>query len=114
MAKTTKTVKLTKFNPSDKAMKFVDFARFCVNQGIEAYDVAELITLAERAFKAGERYANSGSDRDSRANELSGERFEIKAKALGFGVSWPGLWPHLTKKDADGVERDVYLPTFKD
>jgi hypothetical protein len=114
MATKTKTVKLTKFRPSDKAMKFVDFSRFCVNQGIESYEGAELVTLAERAFKAGERYCNSGSERDSRANETAGERFEIKAKALGFTVSWPGLWPRLEKVEADGVKRDVYLPTFKD
>ena len=113
MAK-TKTVKLTKFDPSRKVMKYVDFARFSINHGIEAWDLAELITLAERAFKAGERYCNSGSERDSRANEVAGERFEIKAKALGYKASWPGLWPHLSKVDADGVERDVYLPTFKD
>lgn len=104
MATTKKDVRI-----SDKAMKFVDFARFCVNQGIEAYDVAKLVTLAERAFKAGERYCNSGSDRDSKAEQRAGERFEEFALSLGFEVTWPGLWPRLVKNG-----QDVYLPTFKD
>lgn len=103
----TKTVKLTEFNATDREMRYVDFARFVQNQGIEAYEVAELCRLAQRAFKAGERYCNSGSDRDARNNERTGERFEIKAKSLGFEVSWPGLWPRLAK---DG--QDVYLPTM--
>lgn len=109
-----KTIKPTKFNPSKQAMKYVDFARFCVNHKIEAYDLAELITLAERSFKAGERYCNSGSERDEKANERISHRFNIKASSLGFRVSWSGLWPSLQKADADGVMRDVYLPTFKD
>lgn len=107
-----KTIKFAKFNPSKRAMRCVDFARFCVNQGLEAYDVAELITLAEKSFKAGERYANSGSDRDSKATERAVDRFELKSHLLGFKVSWPGLYPVLMKADADGVVRDVYLPTF--
>jgi hypothetical protein len=108
------TKKAKEFRPSDGVMRYIDFARFCVKHGIEAYDVAELVTLAERAFKAGERLCNSGSDRDNKASERTGEAFEAKAKALGFEVTWPGLWPQLMKADADGVMLAVYLPTFKD
>lgn len=96
----TKTIELS------KVKRFaVNVARFAINNGIDAYDVAELVTLAERAFKAGERYCNSDSERVSKANDAAQERFEKRARELGFVPSWSGLWPSLTK---DGSP--VYLP----
>jgi hypothetical protein len=62
--------------------------------------VAELLTLAEKAFRAGEREANTG-----RSADPARRRFEAKAKQLRFGVKWPGLLPSLTR-----AGRDIYLP----
>lgn len=108
---TAKKSKLRKYTPSDKAMRFVDFARWCINHNVEALDAAELVTLAQRAKRAGENYCNEGDRQGGkyeRASELAQERFEEKANALGFSVTWPGLWPSLTK---DG--QTVYLPTIE-
>lgn len=105
---TTKKSKLRPFTPSDKMMRFVDFARWCNNHNVEALDAAELLTLAQRAKRAGENYCNEGDRQGGkyeRANDLAQERFEEKAKSLGFEVRWPGLWPMLRK---DG--QDVYMP----
>ena len=85
----------------------IHFANFANNNGVEPCALGELIALANRAFTAGERYCNSGNDRDSSALDRSVGRFEKAATALGFGVDWPGLWPTLFK---DG--KSVYLPAI--
>ena len=78
----------------------VAFARFASEHRIDPGDLAELLTLAEKAFKAGEREANTG-----RSADPARKRFEEKARALRFGVRWPGLLPSLTR-----AGRDIYLP----
>ena len=78
----------------------VAFARFACEHRIDPGDLAELLALADRAFRAGEREANTG-----RTAEPARRRFEAKAKELRFGVKWPGLLPSLTR-----AGRDIYLP----
>jgi hypothetical protein len=79
----------------------VCFANFCIENGIKPRDAAELVSLAKRAFKVGERVANGEANSEHPAFAA----FEIRAKELGFEVSWPGLWPVLMKNG-----KDVYLP----
>jgi hypothetical protein len=78
------------------------FERFCNEHDVHPADLAELITLARRAFHAGEQACNTGNHR---AEDRTADRFRSKALAMGFGVQWPGLWPVLRE---DG--RDVELP----
>jgi hypothetical protein len=84
----------------------VTLAQFASEQGVSVRDAAELVTLAERAFKAGERDCNEGSEASDKSYERAHARFRERAEALGFGVQWSGLWPTLLK---DG--REVYLPS---
>lgn len=81
------------------------FANWCKRHGVDPSDAADLVTLADRAFKAGERKCNTGEDH---SYEKWTTEFEKKAATLGFSTSWPGLCPTL--KDVDGL--DVYLPSF--
>jgi len=83
----------------------VSFARFANEHNLHPGDLADLLALARRAFNAGERYCNTGSERDGNAEQKTGKDFERKAKLMGFGVQWPGLWPTLTKG-----KRHIYLP----
>lgn len=81
----------------------VAFARFAQLYQIEPGDLAELILLADAAFRAAERECNTGTSADKARN-----RFEAKVADLtDFGVSWNGLGPTLT---LGGV--DVYLPSI--
>lgn len=106
---TTNKNKPRPFRPSDKMARLIGFARWCARHGVEPFDAAELVALAQKAKRAGENHCNLG-DRNGgkyeRANDRAQERFEEKAKAMGFGVQWPGLWPTLQR---DG--QNVYLPT---
>lgn len=92
---------------SAKMRSYVAFARFSINNNLTALETAELITLANKAFHAAERWCNTGSARDESANSRCKHRFEDKARSLGFSVSWPGLWPLLER---NGVE--VNLPSL--
>jgi hypothetical protein len=85
---------------SKRYAKCISFARFVREHGVEPTDLAELLTLADRAFRAGEREANTGRSADG-----ARERFEAKARGMRFGVKWPGLLPSLTR-----AGRDIYLP----
>lgn len=85
---------------SKRYAKCVGFARFVREHRLDPADLAELLTLADRAFRAGEREANTGRSADG-----ARDRFEAKAKAMRFGVKWPGLLPSLTR-----AGRDIYLP----
>ncbi len=84
------------------------FANFAIEQGLLPYDLAELILLARRAFKAGEKNCNEGSETSSLAEDRSGKAFIEKAASLGFGTMWPGLWPTLLK---DG--KQIHLPSIE-
>jgi hypothetical protein len=78
-----------------KLSNCVHFARFAHEHGIDPLTLGELVQLARRAFSAGVAYCNRpGTDK---ARDRAYERFEAKAKELGFGVQWGGLWPSLTK-----------------
>lgn len=87
---------------TNKFRQCVSFARFAQREGIEPMDLAELLTLAGRAFRAGERECNTGQ-----TAEPARRAFCVKAEAMGYGVRWPGLCPLLTK---DG--REIHLPTI--
>ncbi len=86
----------------------VNFARWCNREKIDPLAAAELIHLAERAFKAGETACNSHDPNASKREQKAGEKFEKAATALGFSVSWPGLYPTLSRGGYD-----VYLPEVK-
>ena len=90
---------------SEELCKRVGFAHFCTTHKIEPRDVAELITLAKRAAKAGERVCNAGGSEDDRERKAA-RRFEDKAGAMGLAVDWPGLYPSI--QDKDGYE--LHLP----
>lgn len=90
---------------SGKLRACVAFARFAADNGLDPFDAAHLCHLARKAFTAGERNCNLGTDASDAAEQRAGNAFEEKAKAHGFKVQWPGLWPMLLK---DG--RSVYLP----
>ena len=68
----------------------------CRNHGIDFFAGAELLVLCDRAFKAGEREANTG-----RSADKFRRRVEDKAKELGLSVRWPGLWPSLFNHKGD-------------
>lgn len=75
---------------SDKLTACVRFARFVRDHDVLPGDLADLLHFARLAFKAGERECNTGVSADKFR-----DRFEDKAKEMGFGVTWPGLWPVL-------------------
>lgn len=86
----------------------VNFARWCRREKIDPLKAAELIHLAERAFKAGETACNSADQSASKREQRAGEKFEKAAESLGFSVTWPGLYPTLSRGG-----HEVYLPEVK-
>lgn len=85
---------------TDKWAKYARFARWAHEIGVDPADAAELLQLAHRAFRAGERECNTGRSADRQR-----DAFEEKAKAHKFTVSWPGLWPTMA-----AYGRTYYLP----
>jgi hypothetical protein len=83
----------------------VRFATFAARHKIAPRDLAELITLARRAFNAGERACNRPNTTEAR--DRACERFERRANELAFNVEWNGLAPTLARPD----EPSIYLPT---
>ena len=79
----------------------LDFARFCALHDLTPSAGATIVQLARKAFTDGVRDANAGTTRQ----EVSGKAFEAEALTNGFGVTWSGLSPTLTR---DG--RDIYVP----
>jgi hypothetical protein len=67
----------------------VQFANFCKNRNVEPREVAELIRLINRAFKAGEHDANYGTDKA----DPWYKKVEAQAAKLGMKTYWPGLYP---------------------
>jgi hypothetical protein len=78
--------------PTD-LLNAVRFAQWAAELQINPIELAELVRLARRAFRAGERYANSGAKLDSDREIRAGLAVERHAKALGLTTQWPGLWP---------------------
>jgi len=74
----------------------IAFANFCAEHKVAPRDLAELIALANVAFKAGERQQAEKADR-------AYERFEKKAASVGFVTQWDSLSPTLYRKDADRI-----------
>ena len=81
----------------------VGLARFCTNYKLDPLDVAELMTLAGRAFNAGAKGCNQPN---KKAEDRTRRNVEAKAEKLGLAVSWPGLNPSF--QDAKGF--NVNLP----
>lgn len=81
----------------------VQFANFCKNRNAEPRDVAELIRLVNRLFKAGEFDANHGTDKA----EPWYDKVRTLATLLGLNTTFPGLYPSFT--DAKD-HSSVYLP----
>jgi hypothetical protein len=68
-------------------------ARFASEAGISVKDACELHRLSVRAFKAGERNCNTGSDATSKAYNRATDKVKTEADKHGIQVQWPGLWP---------------------
>lgn len=83
----------------------IAFARFCIEHNVSPADAAELGRLANRAFKAGERHCNDGTEKSHKLELSRAAEFKAAAAKLGFETEWYGLWPTLRK---DG--RDVGIP----
>ena len=90
---------------SNELCKRVGFAHFCANHEIDPTELAELITLANRAAKAAERVCNAGGSEDDKERKAA-RAVEDHARALGLATDWPGLYPSFT--DANG--HNVHLP----
>ncbi len=88
----------------------VSLCRFCQREQLDCADVARLIVLARRAFHAGERWCNEGTDATNKRRNNAHEQFERMALALGYGTGWAGLWPTLTKPAPEG--NSVPGPTY--
>ena len=78
---------------SKKYRNAVDFARLCIQQNIEPLIMAELATLANRAFNANVWECNI---KDYDADPFR-KRFEAAAKLEGLEVYWNGLFPTCTR-----------------
>ena len=83
----------------DKYYRLIDFAHFCDRHKIDPHDLAKMMILCRKAFKAGERYCNTSGDRAEKALDRARDAFEAKATEHGFTVRWPGLFPTLYKGD---------------
>ena len=79
--------------PSKKYRNAIDFARLCIQQNIEPLIMAELATLADRAFNAGVRECNI-KDYDAGPHRTL---FEAAAELQGLEVYWNGLFPTCTR-----------------
>lgn len=73
----------------------VAFARQCQEHQLDPKEYATLIRLIRRAFAAGVTYANTGTERASKADDRAGERVEQQAARMGMRVDWPGLIPTI-------------------
>jgi len=84
----------------------VRFAVCCDRYNIAPTTLRDLIAATDKAFRAGERYANSGTERDSIRNIRTGALVERIADTIGLTTTWPGLYPLFT----DGAGNPVYMP----
>lgn len=92
----------------NKANRYaIALARFAHDCGIDMYDAAVLAMLADKAFHAGERACNEGSEQARSAEKETGEQFDSAAIKLGLETDWPGLWP-LVRKNG----RDIMIPDY--
>jgi len=90
---------------NNRLLHCIGFARFCMEHKCEPRDVAELLAIAEAHKAAYERSTQDPDPRHAKRAERLSDQFDAKAQAMGFGVVWPGLWPHLTRGG-----RDIHLP----
>jgi len=72
----------------------IRFAVVSRREGIEPADLADLVTLARRAKRAMEQEL---CVKDAPDSGPATDAFEARAQALGLTVTWPGLWPELTR-----------------
>jgi hypothetical protein len=68
----------------------IRFAKFSVDYGIPAPDLAQMIAAANASKAAYERD-------DSASESRHGARVEEIATRYGCRVDWPGLWPCIEK-----------------
>lgn len=86
----------------------VCFARCATNNGFDPLELAELIRLSDRAFKAGEAYCNLPGDRYEKANTRTKNKVKLHAEKMGLVTEWPGLWP-MFKNAKTGY--GIHIPT---
>lgn len=79
---------MTTTNIFDKCIKF---SKFSATYGIEPYQLAELLELANKAAKEGVKEANGKRNKYTQART----NFEQKAQSLHFEVEWNCVWPDL-------------------
>jgi hypothetical protein len=90
---------------SRKYDRFIQFSRLCRDLNRDGLIVAQLMTLADKAFKAGERECNvpnASAEKQRAALEVF-----VKDNLRGYKVKWPGLWPMLSRG-----KFDIHLPTI--
>lgn len=88
----------------NKANRYaVALARFANQCGITVRDAATLATLADRAFRDGERARSIDDEAVQRAGDKACRQFNAAAANLGLTPIWPGLWP-IVQKDCRNIE----------
>jgi len=79
------------------------FATSCDRYNIKPADLRNLLAASEKAFRAGERYANSGAEKDNVRNTKTGDLVEKIAAEIGLTTTWPGLFPAFTDDEGNPV-----------
>lgn len=87
----------------------VFFARWCHHESQEPAAVARLIALAKAHSRS---WARSTHDQSTSSyyiekSEKLARQIEAQAQTMGYSVTWPGLWPQLSRNG-----RDIDLPSM--
>lgn len=73
----------------------IQFARFCENNKIRPWVLAEIIRHANKSAAAWERNNNSGGAYPIARHEREQAAASKAAERAGFKLVWPGLYPTL-------------------
>ena len=87
-----------------KSLQFaVQFASFCKNGNYNPILVGEFLELIDKAFRAGEKDCNKGTDTADKPRRLVEEMAQHE---WTLKTEWPGLYPTFTGPDG----REVRFP----
>jgi hypothetical protein len=90
---------------SKNLQKAIALAKWCEREKIDVVSGARLVQLAKLAHTAGESKCTINTEAARTRAENARDRFDAEAGLHGYTVSWPGLWPTLTRY---GVE--IHIP----